>query len=141
MLKDLKDLKNLREDIKIWYDNLFIFDWYYYIKNTIINYWKYKKVIAIDRWYDYQFIMNLIEFKLEDTIKNWDKAHYIGSNFTKGRMIIILKRIKTFQDNLYELQEKYYSKTITKEKYLKEKNILLEKTWKSFGRNITRFWD
>ena len=133
-------LNDIKCDIGIWFTYIFKYP-YWDFKSGIKNFWKYRKIIWNDRWYDYFFIINLIEFKLEDTIKNWDKAHYIGSDFTKGRMIVVLKRIKTFQDNLEELQEKYYSKTITKEKYLKEKNILLEKTWKRFGRNITRFWD
>lgn len=114
---------------------------YYNIKNAIKNYFKYRKVISNDRWYDYQFIFNLLEFKLKDNIKNWDKAHYVGSNFTKLRMQIILNRIEEYQTNLETLQELYYLKKISKEQYLFEKNKLLDKTWKTFGKNITRFWD
>lgn len=134
-------LKDKIEDIQIWYNHLFIFDVLYYIKNTIKNFWKYKKVIANDRWYDYQFIFNLLEFKLKDNIKNWDNAHYIGSNFTKLRMQVILNRIEEFQTNLENIQEMYYFKEISKEEYKKLKNELIDKTWKTFGKNITRFWD
>ena len=133
--------KNLKEDISIWFNNLFIFDIFYYIKNTIKNFWKYRKIISRDRWYDYGFIFNLLEFKLKDTIENWDNAHYVGSHFTKLRMQVCLNRIEEYQTNLENLQEMYYLKKISKEDYLLQKNKLLDKTWKTFGRNLTRFWD
>lgn len=129
------------EDIKYWYVNLFIFDLYYNIKNGIKNFWKYRNIIWKDRWYDYQFIFIILEFKLKYTIDNWDKAHYIGSHFTKLRMRVLLNRIEEYQTNLDNLQELYFSKKIDKEEYLLLKDKLLNKTWKSLGRNISRFWD
>ena len=61
-----------------------------------ITIWKYRNIIWKDRWYDYSYIIELLKFKLKDNIKNWDNAHYIGSDFTKKRMIVILKRIEEF---------------------------------------------
>ena len=110
-------------------------------KNGIKNLWNYKSVIWNDRWYDYSFIIKLLEFKLKDTIKNWDKAHYVGSDFTKLRMQINLNRIEEYQVNLENIQELYYLKKIDKKEYIRLKDELLNKTWKSLGRNITRFWD
>lgn len=133
--------KYLKEDITYWYHNLFIYDILYNIKNGIKNFWKYRKVIWNDRWYDYQPIFNILEFKLKDTIKNWDKAHYVGSHFTKLRMQITLNRIEEYQVNLENIQELYYLKKIDKKEYIRLKDELLNKTWKSLGRNITRFWD
>lgn len=129
------------EDIKYWYCNLFIFDILYNIKNGIKNLWTYKSIIWNDRWYDYSYIFKLLEFKLKDTIKNWDKAHYVGSEFTKLRMQIILNRIQEYQTNLENLQELYFTKKISKSEYIVLKEELLNKTWKTLGRNITRFWD
>lgn len=134
-------LNDLKDDIIYWYRNLFIFDVLYNIKNGIKNLWTYKSVIWNDRWYDYSFIIKLLEFKLKYTIKNWDKAHYIGSDFTKKRMQIILNRIEEYQTNLDNLQEMYYLKKIDKKEYRRLKEELLNKTWKSLGKNITRFWD
>ena len=133
--------KYLKEDIKYRYHNLFIFDILYNIKNGIKNFWTYRKVIWNDRWYDYKHIFNILEFKLKDTIKNWDKAHYIGSHFTKLRMQITLNRIEEYQVNLENIQELYYLKKIDKKEYIRLKDELLNKTWQSLGRNITRFWD
>lgn len=133
--------KELKEDIKYRYHNLFIFDVLYDIKNGLKNFWNYRSIIWNDRWYDYSYIFKLLEFKLKDTINNWDRAHYVGSEFTQKRMQILLNRIQEYQTNLENLQELYYTKKISKEEYLKLKEKLLNKTWKSFGRNITRFWD
>lgn len=134
-------IKDKIEGIKIWYNHLFIFDVYYNIKNGIKNFWKYRNIIWNDRWYDYQYIFSIIEFKLKDTIKNWDNAHYIGSHFTKLRMQIILNRIEEYQANLDNLHELLYKKKISRKEYTELKDELLNKTWKSLGRNITRFWD
>ena len=133
--------KDIKEDIEIWYNNLFIFDILYNIKHGIKNLWKYKSVIWNDRWYDYQYIFSLLEFKLKDTIKNWDNAHYVGSEFTKKRMQVLLNRIEEYTVNLENLEELYYTKKISKTEYNKRKDDLINKTWKSLGRNITRFWD
>jgi hypothetical protein len=129
------------DDIKYKYHNLFIFTLYYNIKNGIKNLWTYRKVIWNDRWYDYSFIFKLLEFKLNDTIKNWEGAHYIGSEFTKKRMHVLLNRLEEYETNLDNLQELYFTKKIDKEEYLLLKEKLLNKTWKSLGKNITRFWD
>ena len=134
-------LKDIKEDIIYWYRNLFIFDILYNIKNGIKNFWNYKSVIWNDRWYDYSYIFKLLEFKLKDTIKNWDKAHYIGSEFTKKRMIVLLSRIEEYNTNLENLHELYFLKKIDKAEYRRLKEELLNKTWKSLGKNITRFWD
>ena len=134
-------LKDIKEDIIYWYRNLFIFDILYNIKNGIKNFWNYKSVIWNDRWYDYSYIFKLLEFKLKDTIKNWDKAHYVGSEFTKKRMIVLLSRIEEYNTNLENLHELYFLKKIDKAEYRRLKEELLNKTWKSLGRNITRFWD
>jgi hypothetical protein len=148
--KYIKDKKNFTlkekffdklEDIKIWYNHLFIFDILYNIKNGIKNFWKYRNIIWKDRWYDYSYIFKLLEFKLKDTIKNWEGAHYVGSEFTRKRMQVLLNRIEEYNTNLENLQELFYQKKISKSEYIVLKDDLLNKTWKSFGRNITRFWD
>ena len=143
-IKHLENSSNLKltwEDLKFWYNNLYIFDLWYNLKNGIKNIWKYRNIIWKDRWYDYSYIIELLKFKLKDNIKNWDNAHYIGSDFTKKRMIVILKRIEEFDMNLENLQELYYTKKISKLKYSELKRELIMKTWYSLGRNIKKFWD
>lgn len=148
--KYLEDKKNFTlkekffdklEDIQIWYNHLFIFDILYNIKYGIKNFWKYRNIIWKDRWYDYQYIFCILEFKLKDTIKNWGSAHYVGSEFTRKRMQVLLNRIEEYRTNLENLEELLYQKKISREEYLQLKDKLLNKTWKSLGRNITKFWD
>ncbi len=134
-------LKILLEDITYWYNNLFLFNVFYNIKNGLKNLWTYKSVIWNDRWYDYDYIMKILLFKLKYNIENWDKAHYVGSEFTKKRMIVCYNRLEEYNTNLENLQELLFTKKISKLEYLKQKDKLLNKTWKSFGRNIQRFWD
>lgn len=50
------------------------------IKKGLSNFWKYRKVIYNDRWYDYNFLHNILKVKLIDMRDNWDKSHYVGHN-------------------------------------------------------------
>lgn len=136
-----KRFEDLKDDLTYWFWNLSIFDYIYNIKNGVKNFWNYKSVIWNDRWYDHSYIIAVLKFKLQQNIKQWDKAHYVGSEFTKGRMIICLQRIEEFDTNLENLQELWYTKKITKDEFNKLKKELLMKTWYSLGRNIQRFWD
>lgn len=136
-----KRFEDLKDDLTYWFWNLSIFDYIYNIKNGVKNFWNYKSVIWNDRWYDHSYIIAVLKFKLQQNIKQWDKAHYVGSEFTKGRMIICLQRIEEFDTNLENLQEMFYTKKITKDEFNKLKKELLMKTWYSLGRNIQRFWD
>lgn len=117
----------------------------YAIKSFIYgiqNLWKWKSVAWNDRWFDHSFLITVIKFKLQDMINNWDNAHYIGSNFTKLRMIVILKRIEAFEDRLDDLLYLYVvHKKFTKEEYKRERRKIISKTWCVLGRNIERFWD
>lgn len=139
-----KKIKNMIDDFKFeisWNWGYYILDPIYNIKNGVKNLWKFKFIIWNDRWYDYSYFIKLIKFKLQDNINNWHKSHYIGSEFTKKRMIIILKRIEEYETNLDNLHELYYTKKMTRDKYKKLKKKLINKTWGALGRNITRFWD
>lgn len=111
------------------------------IKKGIYNYWIYRKIIWNDRWYDHSFFISLIDFKLQTLIDNWDNSNYIGSNFTKKRIMVIKNRIASYEDNLDELHIQYYDKKLSKSELIDKINKLNEKTWKELGRNLTRFWD
>lgn len=134
-------LKILLEDITYWYNNLFLFNVFYKIKNGLKNLWTYKSVIWNDRWYDYDYIMKILLFKLKYNIENWDKAHYVGSEFTKKRMIVCYNRLEEYNTNLEILQELLFTKKILKCEFKTKRAKLINDTWNSFGRNIQRFWD
>lgn len=111
------------------------------IKRGIYNYWIYRKIIWNDRWFDHSFFISLIDFKLQTLIDNWDNSNYIGSNFTKKRIMVIKNRIASYEDNLDELYTQYYDKKLSKSELIDKINKLNEKTWKELGRNLIRFWD
>ncbi len=48
---------------------------FYSVKQGFKNLWKYKKIIWNDRWYDYEYIVDLLEFKLKDTKDNWKNSY------------------------------------------------------------------
>lgn len=65
------------ENIKFFFSGLYID--YSSIKQGIKNFWKYRKVIWNDRWYDYGFMTDLLEVKLKDMRDNWKYSHYVDS--------------------------------------------------------------
>ena len=134
-------LNNIIWEVEYWFKvNILsnIKSFFYNIKNI----WVYRKIVWNDRWWDHSFLTEMIVFKLQTMIDNWDDAHYIGSDFTKKRMIIIRKRIEEYSDKIDELQYEYIvNKKYSKEEYRQELRKLNDKTWGTFGRNLGRFWD
>jgi hypothetical protein len=90
-----------------WLDNiLFEIKYFYYhnfaspylqLKNGIRNLWLWRKVIWNDRWYDYQFIMDIIAFKLKQVESNWSKSNYIGWEEDQEKMRELLEILKTIR--------------------------------------------
>ena len=115
------------------------------IKRILIplkNLWLFRKVVMRYRWWDFEFTLDIFIFSLEQQIKNWDKAHYIGSEFTKKRMIVLLKRLREFEEKRDELINECYARKLYSRDVLRIKiNELTFRTWYSLGRNIKRFWD
>lgn len=138
-------MKELFEDIifEIKYNyGKYIEDPFYSIIDGIKNFWIYRSLIWNDRWWDHYYLNRFIVRKLETMIDKWDDAHYVGSDFTKKRMIIIKDRIEKYDDIKHELEYDYIvHKKYTNEQYKDEIKKLNNKTWGEFGRNIRRFWD
>lgn len=145
--KYLRAIKLYLEDV--WFDVSYFYN--YSIKHPILgvkigmeNFWKYKSIIYRDRWWDYSFTMQLLQFKLKDTIDNWTEknTHSVGAYFTRKRMIVLLKRLENFEDTLDNLQYDFIvNKKYTKEEYDEARKEVIMKTWLSLGNNIQRFWD
>lgn len=86
------------------------------------KYWK--RVIKEDRWYDYSFLLKIIEHKINHMIINWDKSHYLDSEKDKLKMIEVKNALRLFrEDNFFD---KYYKEFVNK--YGK-----LEKEWTDTG--------
>lgn len=44
--------------------------------NGLYNFWKYRKMIYNDRWWDYAFLNYMLQAKLTDMRDNWKDSHY-----------------------------------------------------------------
>lgn len=144
-------LNDIFEDIDIQVNS-----WRSSIKGFFIglyNFWKFRKIIFRDRFWDYSFLVEMIVFKLKDMEDNWVKnTHYEGDKFTKGRITVLRKRIESLEENIQEIEERYMSyfstHEVTDEERLriyksmrKEIQILTDEAYKTLGRNIRKFWD
>lgn len=137
----LEKLRERLESIKDFYYDYLI----YPIKDVyrgFSNILKYSRIIWNDRWYDQMFTYNLLIFKLKDNIKNWDKSHYIGKEFTKKRMIIIVKKLEEYEGTSFKISYDYsVKKKYSKKEHQELQKKLLQETWTRLGRNMCRFWD
>ena len=119
----------------------------------LYNFWKFRKIIFRDRFWDYSFLVEILVFKLKDMEDNWVKnTHYEGDKFTKGRITVLRKRIESLEDDIQEIEERYMDYFSThevtdEERYKiyksmrKEIQILTDKAYKTLGRNLRKFWD
>jgi hypothetical protein len=131
----LKRFKDILDDILFWLRFNVLYP-YKDIKYGLNNYWKYRKIIWRDRWYDHDFILDLIQFKLDDMEKHWGvDTHYVGDHFTKLRIQSLQKDLQKYRDlingDLY-FPKKYYKQ---------EEKQIKEKISRRFFRLLPKFWD
>ena len=113
----------------------------YDLPQGLMNFWKFRKVIWRDRWWDYSFLDELILFKLKDMESHWGKdTHYVGDKFSKGRLKILIKRLETLEEDIDNSTGSLFkNKTINE--INKQHQNQLDNFYKVLGRNIRRFWD
>ena len=119
----------------------------------LYNFWKFRKIIFRDRFWDYSFLVEIIVFKLKDMEDHWvTNTQYEGDKFTKGRITVLRKRIESLEDDIQEIEERYMDYFSThdvtdEERYKiyksmrKEIQVLTDKAYKTLGRNLRKFWD
>ena len=76
------------------------------------------------RWYDYGYSIDVLVRMLEMQVASWDKAHYVGSEFTKGRMLVLLRWYKKSKEGSMWDERRYEDKFL-----------------KGYARNARKFWD
>lgn len=92
---------------------------------SIINLWKFRKVVWNWRWYDFDFQIDMIVFQLQELEKVWGKkTHYIGDSFTAKRIKVVLKYYKEYED-IDDIREEYKAL----QKFLNAYTKLLSKLW------------
>lgn len=127
--------KDLYEDFTSWLTYSIKYPYIHIIKG-LSNYWKYRKIIWQDRWYDHDYLLYLIEFKLQDMEKHWGvDTHYEGDKFTKLRLQIVIRDLKRYQDMLNNTLELLEESNIAEVKKVKAKIA------SSFFKTIPRLWD
>jgi len=76
------------------------------VYNGIKNFWKWKKIIWNDRWYDYSFLDEIIRFKLTNMKNHWRKdTHYVGDwdeRLLLERLVEILDEIDYIENEMPE---------------------------------------
>ena len=137
MLKVKKLLLDIKEELEYQYKNLM--SNIRMIRVGITNFWKWRKVIYKDRWWDYAFLHEMLKFKLEDMEKNWEFAHYVDSEKEQKELkelIEILEKIEKAEEefgDVSDLYEEFGHKLFSKRKFTSEdreyETSLILKLW------------
>jgi hypothetical protein len=107
----MSNLKNMLESMLYYYDEL-----RYLIRNFKIgikNLWDYKRIIYNDRQWDYNFIYDLLEFKLQYQL-NWlltSKNVYCQQDTNIIKLKRLLKLLSLIKQNYYSDELYKYLKT------------------------------
>ena len=129
--KKMKDEEPFWDAVKFevsWFWDHYIANPYRITKNGISNYWKYKKIIWNDHWWDHMFLHDLIKFKLQDMHDNWNKSYACNSEDIKTEIKVLIDIL-----NLIEEKENDTSGGI-KEWDQNEKDI--NKLYQTFGERL-----
>ena len=115
----------------LWFDITWNYDHYIRsnYRNTIngfSNLWRWRKIIWRDRFWDYQFLIDTIEFKLKDMEENWVKNTWgCGDKKIKKELqglLMILEEIDHL-DNDYDIG-------------WKERDQKIDLCYQDFGRKL-----
>jgi hypothetical protein len=93
----------------------YVKDSYRNIKYGLRNFWFWKEVIWNDRWFDFVYMLQIMEKKFEQMEKGWDNAHYLDSEveqaeFKRVRELLTLLINDNFLQVAQEDMDKKYGK-------------------------------
>ncbi len=147
MLREMLD--DFMIDIKLEWEYTVLHRWWSF-KNGVRNFWKWRKIIWRDRWWDYAFLHDLIKFKIHDMQKNWSNSHYVGweeDEKTLTELLEILEKIDQIQENGSsikddkEIDELYKQFGIKLFGIVKWEDEFNGKTFSKQCSQIRKFWD
>lgn len=125
----------LYEDILEFNEDLLksTLSWFRSTRTGLLNFWKWRKIIYNDRWYDYEFLLDVMEFKLVDMEKNWVvNTHHVGDEKTKLSLQEIIEDLRNYR---------YLSdEAATKEEKIKS-DMSRKKFFDNLGDKLEEFWD
>ncbi len=98
------------------------------VKNVyrgLCNLHRYHSVVYKHRWWDYYFMLEVMDKMLEEREQCWvKKTHYVGDRFTLGRIKVLRRMYKEYRESSAwdddELLRRYLSR---------------------FARTVPRLWD
>ena len=92
------------------------------------------------RW-DYGFQLAVIKRMLQNCDKHWDKSHYVGMEFTHGRIKVLLRmldRYESYWDTPKNLDDEFYK--VWKSAFQQEHH-LLQRFLRHYSRTLPILWD
>ena len=109
----------------------------YVFRQGIKNIIKWIPVIFFDRWYDWSYLTVIMEFKLRDMAKNFEKyGHYIGSSKDAKRMLICAILLKRINSDEYYKTSNYNAKIA---EYRRDYDLYY--LFKIMNKHLVSWWD
>ncbi len=141
-LVDLVEEKNKSKWRIIWDDFTYELDhqwnrWfrqpYRNVVNGVSNCWKWRKIIWGDRWWDYYFLMRILQFKLKEMEKHWGvDTHYVNDLDDKQKLKELIEDLDwMLNDDVDDLTKDY------EEEYKKRSKRFFGR----LDRHHRKFWD
>ena len=133
---DIEKNKKIKEDswkekIEDFFKNTFVYPLKSFLKG-IDNLIKWRKIIWQDRWWDYYFLLEILQFKLKDMEENWGKnTHYVNDYKDKEIIKSLLEDLTWMLDNENEFNDGYL------EEYKKRSKRFFDR----LHRHHQKFWD
>jgi hypothetical protein len=101
------------------------------------NIFKWLPVVFFDRWYDYSYLVKIMQFKIHDMYYHFENyGHFIGNKKTAKQMLIcsiLLKRIEEdnyFKNSCYNVKKSNYSQSND-----------MEYLFKIMNKHLLAWWD
>ena len=92
------------------------------------------------RW-DYGFQLAVIKRMLQNCDKHWDKSHYVGMEFTHGRIKVLLRmldRYESYWDTPKNLDDNFYKQW---KSAFQQEHALLQRFLRHYSRTLPLLWD
>ena len=92
------------------------------------------------RW-DYNFQLAVIKRMLQNCDKHWDKSHYVGMEFTHGRIKVLLRMLDRYENYSYtpkNLDDDLYK--VCRSAFQQE-HALLQRFLRHYSRTLPLLWD
>ncbi len=122
---------------------------FYSFVGGVKNFWKWRKIIYHDRWYDHAFLHNMLRFKLNDMAEGYKNCHYVDCEKDQQELhelVEILDKINKLEDeslaNYEQDIDKLYEEFGERLFGIKEFHTIHDyKIHRSKFSSIRKFWD